>query len=69
MGQFLKNDHADNIDKLTAGVESRLQNRFYKFNDKNPVKVTFYNINTQATTLDSATRDAYAQVSPNIVTY
>lgn len=64
MGQFLKNDHADNIDKLTAGVESRLQNRFYKFNDKNPVKVTFYNINTQATTLDSATKDAYAQVSP-----
>ena len=64
MGQFITDNHAENIDKLTAGVANRLQNRFYKFNDKNPVKVTFYNINTQATTLDSATKDAYAQVSP-----
>ena len=55
MGQFIKTTYNDTINNLAQGVKNRLDNNFYKFNDKKPTQVTFYNPSEDKTTFDEAT--------------
>lgn len=63
MGKILNMKYNNTIDSLVQGQKDRLNNPFYKFIDKAPTEVTFYNINTEATTHDEATDNDYAQIS------
>ena len=60
MAKFQNTKHTDTITSLTEGYKNRLNNPFYKFIDKKPFIVQYYNINTRHSTLDRATRSEYA---------
>ena len=62
--QFITTDYNNTIDSLLTGEKTRLESSFYKFNDKPPTPVTFFNINEEETTLDEALQNSYNQVSP-----
>ena len=63
MGQFVVNEYSKSIDKLTSALVTRLDNPFYKFNDKPATIVTFYNVNIEESSLDEATANVYSQVN------
>lgn len=69
MGQFIKTTYNDTINNLAQGVKNRLDNNFYKFNDKKPTQVTFYNPSEDKTTFDEATGDVYGQTSQEETSY
>ena len=60
MGQFLNTYKTDTMNSLIKGIENRLDNSFYIFNDKHPTVVTFYNINDTRSTLDEGSKQIYA---------
>ena len=64
MGTFLNTNKKITVDSLVKGVQHRLDNPFYIFNDKHPTSVTFYNINDTKSSLDEASRQIYDVEGP-----
>ena len=61
-GKFINTVYYDTQDSLVNMHEDLVQNPFYLFNDKKGTKVTYYNINTEKTTLDPASKLAYTNL-------
>lgn len=60
MGKFIDTQYTDIMNSLIDGFKERLKsNNLYAWNDKNNTIVTYYNVNTDLTTLDPATLLAY----------
>jgi len=55
-------EYKNNIDTLVEGQQNRLNNPYYKFTDKKPTIVNYWNINTKKSTLDEGRRDNYDQL-------
>ena len=51
------------ISNLTQGYQDRLVNSFYRFTDKKPTPVDYWNTNTELSTLDLGTRQNYDQLT------
>lgn len=56
-GKFINTTHSDNITTLVESVKGIINNPFYLYEGKSPTIVTYYNINTEKTTLDTALAD------------
>lgn len=65
MGNFVNTNYSKTIDSLVEGAKSRLNNPYYLYGDRKPTVVTYYNINTNATTLDAGTLQPGDQVGEN----
>ena len=63
MGKFLNKTYVKTIDSIINKTIDNLHNPYYRFSDKPPTTVTYYNINTNETTLDEATSTAYSYTS------
>lgn len=61
-GKFINTEHRDNIDNLVVGLKDILKNPYYKWNDKSGTKVTYFNQNKEASTLDQSTKLYYADM-------
>ena len=62
---FTNTTYASTIDNLVEGSKNRLQNPYYKFTDKKPTIVRYYNQNRSKSTIDSSSELHYAHVSTN----
>lgn len=65
MGKFINTQYIDTVDSLVKMNEDLIKNPFYLFNDKKGTKVKYYNINTEKTTLDPASKLAYTDLGDN----
>ena len=65
MGKFIINNNNQEaiIKSIASGVKDILNNPYYLFSDKKASISTYYNINTTMTTLDSAVKDNYSEIS------
>ena len=65
MGSFSNTtSYSDAINNLTQSYQDRLaQNPYYKFTDKKPTKVTYWNTNSTMSTWDQGTQQNYDQLS------
>ena len=54
MGKFTDTKYTATIDKLVDATKSKLNNPYYKFNDRKPTKVDYYAQNKEKSTLDEA---------------
>ena len=68
MGQFSNtvnsSSYSNTITDLTSGYQDRLaKNPYYKFTDKKPTKVTYWNTNNTMSTYDQGTQQNYDQLS------
>lgn len=54
MGKFTDTKYTNTIDSLVNATKSKLNNPYYKFNDRKPTKVTYYAQNKEMSTLDEA---------------
>ena len=61
-GKFINTKYYDTQESLVNMHEDLVQNPFYLFNDKKGTRVTYYNINTEKTTLDPASKLAYTPI-------
>lgn len=61
-GKFINTKYYDTQESLVNIHEDLVQNPFYLFNDKKGTRVTYYNINTEKTTLDPASKLAYTPI-------
>lgn len=52
MGTFTDTKYVDIIDSLHKSSQEKLANPYYKFNDKNPTKITYYKQNEEKSTVD-----------------
>lgn len=59
MGKFVNTTYTDTVNSLVDGFKERLKNNYYVWNDKNTTLTTYFNINTELTVLDEATRMTY----------
>lgn len=60
MGKFINTEYTNVMNSLIDGFKERLKsNNLYAWNDKNNTIVTYYNVNTDLTTLDTAALIAY----------
>ena len=61
MGTFLNTTKQSIVNSLQQGTADRLSEKFYyQFFDKRPAVVTYYNPNTQASTLDKGSIQSYS---------
>lgn len=60
MGKFINTAHTDTINAIVEGGKQRLKNPYYLFTDKKATIVTYYNINTDKSTVDKGTKNAYS---------
>ena len=60
MGKFINTAHTDTINAIVEGGKQRLKNPYYLFTDKKATIVTYYNINTDKSTVDEGTKNAYS---------
>lgn len=54
--------YRDTVNNMVEAQQARLSNPYYKFIDKKPTVVTYWNLNDKRTTLDEGKRDSYAQL-------
>lgn len=54
MGKFVDTKFVNTVDNLTASINEKINNPYYKFTDKKPSKVTYYSQNIEKSTLDEA---------------
>lgn len=59
---FSNTTYRDTINNLVSSQQERLSNPYYKFIDRKPTVVTYWNLNDKKTTLDEGTRNSYAQL-------
>ena len=64
-GKFLNTQYFDTVDKIVEMNEDLIKNPLYLFNDKKGTRVTYYNINTEKTTLDPGSKLAYTDIGSN----
>ena len=64
MGEFSNTSYRDTVNSLTQGYQNRIStaNPYYKFTDKKPTPVTYWNINSTMSTLDQGTLQTYNQL-------
>ena len=55
-GNFINTTYNNTIDSLLAGSIKKLDNPYYKFTDKKPTPVVYFNLNTKMSTLDESSR-------------
>lgn len=65
MSKFINTQHKLTIDSLVEGLKDRLKNPHYLFTDKKATIVDYYNINISKSTLDEASKLAYAPLGSN----
>lgn len=65
MGRFIDTSYTEAVKDVTSTVKSLLNNPYYLYNDKKPTTVTYYNINSERSTLDEAARISYSDLGPN----
>lgn len=63
MGNFSNTTYKNTIANLMDAASARLANPYYKFSDKKPTPVTYYNQNQKKSTLDQSSEIHYAHVS------
>lgn len=63
MGKLLNKTYVRTIDSIINKTIDNLHNPYYRFSDKPPTTVTYYNINVQESTLDEGTGTAYSYTS------
>ena len=59
---FTNTTYKQTVNKIATAQQERLNNPYYKFSDKKPTLVTYWNINDKMTTLDEGKRDNYSQL-------
>lgn len=59
-GKFLDKTYKSTISSLVDGANERLKNPFYLYTDKQATIVTYYNINTEKTTMDDDSKLMYS---------
>ena len=59
---FTNTIYKETLNTLVQGRLNRLQNPFYKWIDKKPTIVTYWNMNTKMSSLDEGRRDNYDQL-------
>lgn len=59
---FSNTTYRDTVNNLVSSQQERLSNPYYKFIDRKPTVVTYWNLNDKKTTLDEGTRNSYAQL-------
>lgn len=62
MGKFTNSKYTQTIESLVQATNSKINNPYYKFNDKKPTEVTYYKQNIEKSTLDPATGTNYQHV-------
>ena len=62
MGKIIETTYHDTVSKITEFNSSLINNSFYTLNDKKPSIVTYYNINTEASSLDQGAKIAYNNI-------
>lgn len=62
MGKFLNTSQKVTINSLVDGFKDRMNNPYYKFTDKKPTIVTYYNINKAKSTLDESLKIEYSRL-------
>lgn len=60
MGKFINTDRKMTIDALVDGTKDRLNNPYYKFNNKPATIVTYYNVDIKESTVDEALGTVYS---------
>lgn len=55
-GKFTNTKHTDTINSLVDGMKGRINNPHYLFTNKSSTVVTYYNTNTELSTLDEASK-------------
>lgn len=65
MGKFIDTRYNNFHESVAKIGEDLVKNPFYLFNDKKGIRVTFYNPNTEKSTLDPGSLLAYAQTGNN----
>lgn len=65
MGQFTSTTYSATTESIIQGYQNRLSiaNPYYRFTNKKPTPVTYWNINTAHTTLDHGTEQSYDQLT------
>lgn len=59
---FKNTVYKDTVNNIVNAQQERLSNPYYKFIDKKPTIVTYWNLNDKKTTLDEGRRDSYGQL-------
>ena len=60
-GKFINTKYKETIDNITSISKDLLNNPFYKFNDKKPTRVKYWNINKHKSSLDPGSKLAMAE--------
>lgn len=63
MGKFINKTYVKSVDSIINKTIDNLHNQYYKFNDKAPTTVTYYNINVESSNLDEGTGTTYSYTS------
>lgn len=62
MGNFINTTYKDTMDYITSASSDIIKNPLYIFNDKKALKVLYYNINCDESTLDEAAKIPYSDL-------
>lgn len=63
MGKFINTEHKEMIDSISKGVvKDMLKNPYYLFQQAKATPVVFYELDSEATTLDDSVRSEYSQI-------
>ena len=62
MGKLLDTKYHDTVQDVTEFYSDLIHNGLYKFNDKRPTIVTYYNINKQYSSLDPGSKLSYSPI-------
>ena len=62
MGNFINTTYKDTMDYITSASSDIIKNPLYIFNDKKALKVLYYNINCEKSTLDEAAKIPYSDL-------
>lgn len=62
MGKYIKTQYFDTHESIMGLAEDLVQNPMYLYNDKKGIRVTWYNPNTEKSTLDPGSKMTYSQL-------
>lgn len=65
MGKIIETNYHETVGKITTFATDLINNTFYTINDKKPSIVTYYNINTEKSSLDPGSKLAYDNIGDN----
>lgn len=68
-GKFINTTHSDNINNLVTGLQEIIKNPHYMWNNQSPTPVTYFNQNTEMSTLDQASKLQYSPLGEDSPTY